>query len=271
MHTGTRAGVDLDERSSDFALARFTIRNAARTAHGASVRVRVRMIPRAMPEHVHVHVPHELAEPAETTTVRERWLEILAALLLSLATLGIAWSGYQAAKWSGLQARRYTQASTARSLANRSATLASQDRTQDLLNFNRWLEVSTEGDTQLADLYQRRFRDEFRPAFDRWLADDPMHNPNAVPSPLREKNYVLANEVKADRLEKLGDLRFEQGKEATENADDYVFITVFFAVVLFFAGISLRFRWFPMRVLIMALGAVLLLWGGWRLLDLPTL
>ena len=76
-----------------------------------------------MPEPVHVHVPHELAEPGETTTSRERWLEIAAALMLSLATLGIAWSGYQAAKWSGLQARRYTQASTARSFANRAATL----------------------------------------------------------------------------------------------------------------------------------------------------
>src|SRR5262249_33076329 len=160
---------------------------------------------------------------------------------------GIAWSGYQAAKWSGLQARRYTQASTARALANRAATQASQDRTQDLLNFNRWLEVTTEGNTELADLYQRRFRDEFRPAFDRWIADDPLHNPNATASPLREPNYVLANAVKADKLEALGDRRFEEGKEATEHADDYVFATVFFAVVLFFAGISLRFQWYPMR------------------------
>ena len=30
--------------------------------------------------------------------------------------------------------------------------------TQDLLNFNRWLEVTTDGNTQLADLYERRFR-----------------------------------------------------------------------------------------------------------------
>jgi hypothetical protein len=224
-----------------------------------------------MPEHVHVHAPHELSEPGNSTTERERWLEIAAALLLSLATLGIAWSGYQAAKWSGLQARRYTQASTARSLANRAATLGSQDRTQDLLNFNRWLEVETEGNTELADLYERRFRDEFRPAFERWLADDPLHNANAIPSPLREKNYVLADEVKANQLERLGDQRFEEGKEATENADDYVFVTVFFAVVLFFAGISLRFAWFPMRILILGLGTVLLLWAGARLLTLPTL
>ena len=63
------------------------------------------------------------------------------------------------------QARRYTQASSGASLANRASTLAAQDRTQDLLNFNRWLEVTTDGNTTLADLYQRRFRDEFRPAF----------------------------------------------------------------------------------------------------------
>jgi ferric-dicitrate binding protein FerR (iron transport regulator) len=224
-----------------------------------------------MPEHVHVHAPHELQEPGEATTNRERVLEILAALLLSLATLGIAWSGYQAAKWSGLQARRYTQASTARSFANQASTLAAQDRTQDLLNFNRWLEEYTTGDTDLANLYERRFRDEFRPAFDRWLAADPLHNQDAIPSPLLEKNYVLANMVKADKLERLGDLRFEEGKEATEHADDYVFVTVFFAVVLFFAGISLRFRWYPMRVTIMVLGAVLLLYGGLKLLNYPTL
>jgi hypothetical protein len=223
-----------------------------------------------MPEHVHVHAPHELEEAHSSTTGRERWLEMVAALMLSLATLGIAWSGYQAAKWSGLQARRYTQASTARSLANRAATQAAEDRTQDLLNFNRWLEVTTEGDTELADLYQRRFRDEFRPAFEQWVAGDPLHNPDAIPSPLREDSYVLANEVKSDRLERLGDRRFAEGKEATETADKYVFVTVFFAVVLFFAGISLRFQWFPMRVFILSLGGVMLVFGAIRIFGLPT-
>jgi hypothetical protein len=190
--------------------------------------------------------------------------------MLSLATLGIAWSGYQAAKWSGLQARRYTQASTARSFANRAATLAAQDRTQDLLNFNRWLEVSTDGNTELASLYERRFRDEFRSAFQEWEAADPLHNMDAIASPLYEKSYKLANAEKADKLEALGDLRFEQGKEATENADDYVFVTVFFAVVLFFAGISLRFAWLPMRLLILGLGTAILVYGGIRLGTLPT-
>jgi hypothetical protein len=229
-----------------------------------------------MPEPVHVHAPHELTETDHggghaPVARRERVFEIAAVLLLSVATLGIAWSGYQAAKWSGIQARRYTQASTARSLANRASTLAAGERTQDLLNFNRWLEVTTDGNPQLADLYQRRFRPEFRPAFDAWIAEDGLNNVNATPSPLLEKQYVLADSVKADRLEALGDRRFEEGKSATENADNYVFTTVFFAAVLFFAGISLRFQWFAMRVTILAVGAALLLYGLVKLGSMPTL
>ena len=220
-----------------------------------------------MPDEREVTEPPAAAEPKE----RADWIEWVQVIVLAFVTVATAWSGYQAARWSGIQARNYAQASTARALANRVSTLGGQERIQDLLNFNRWLEASTAGNTQLADLYERRFRDEFRPAFERWLADDPLHNVNAIPSPLREKNYVLANAVKADKLETLGDLRFEQGKAATEHSDDYVFITVFFAVVLFFGGISLRFAWTPMRLLILLMGAGLLIYGAIRISTLPAL
>ena len=51
---------------------------------------------RAMPEHVHVHAPHELTEESHSVSRRERILEFVAVLLLSVSTLAIAWSGYQA-------------------------------------------------------------------------------------------------------------------------------------------------------------------------------
>jgi hypothetical protein len=223
-----------------------------------------------MPEHVHVHAPHELSESSEAMTGRERAFEIAAAVMLSLATVAIAWSGYQAARWSGLQAEKYTQASTARSQANRAAVKGSQERLQDLLNFNRWLEVSTEGNTQLADLYERRFRDEFRPAFEAWLAEDPLNNPAAEASPLRVKEYVVQNEVESNRLETVGDERFAEGRESTENADDYIFLTVLFAIVLFFAGISLRFAWPIIRTIVLALGAVILIYGLFELSVMNT-
>src|SRR3954452_3207676 len=161
-----------------------------------------------MPEHVHVHAPHELSEghEHEKVSARERAFELAAVLLLSLATVGIAWSGYQAARWGGLQARSYAQASTARAQANRVSTLGGQERIQDLLNFNRWLEESTtNADSRLAALYVRRFRPEFRAAFDAWLAQDPLNNPDAIATPLLMPQYKLANFAKANRLELLGD------------------------------------------------------------------
>ncbi len=224
-----------------------------------------------MPEHVHVHTPHELHEANEGATSRERVLEIVAAFLLALSTLAIAWSGYQAARWSGLQAERFTEASAARSLATRSETDGDEEQLQDLLNFNRWLEASTTGDEPIADLYQRRFREEFRPAFEAWRAQgDPINDPTAISTPLQMPEYVLDDKVESDRLERLADRRFEEGKQATENADQYVFTTVFFAAVLFFSGISLRFEWMTLRIVMLGLAGVFLIYGLTKLATMPT-
>ena len=223
-----------------------------------------------MVEHVHVHPPHELEEPGHTSAGnRERFWELVATFLLAIATVGIAWGGYQAARWSGLQAQRYAQANTARSEANRASTAAGQDRLQDLLNFNRWLEVSTEGNLQLAALYQRRFLPEFRPAFQAWIAQDPLNNPKAVPSPLDMPQYRPPGFTDANRLEHEGDVAFDEAKSATDSTDAYVLTTVFFAAVLFFAGISLRFAWAPLRACVVAFAVVFLTYGLVRFATLP--
>jgi hypothetical protein len=224
-----------------------------------------------MPEHVHVHAPHELTEETHSMSRRERALEFVAVLLLSISTLAIAWSGYQAARWSGHQSRDYAAASTARALANRASTLAGQERIQDLLNFNRWLETSDEGNTQLADLYVRRFRPEFVPAYRAWLAQDPLHNRDAIATPLLMPQYKLGHFEKANRLEREGTEKFDSAKEATEHADSYVFATVFFAAVLFFAGISMRFNWFAMRVTVLVISGLFLVYGIAHVATLPAL
>ncbi|HSO97156.1 MAG TPA: hypothetical protein VLV81_14070 [Acidimicrobiia bacterium] len=222
-----------------------------------------------MTEHVHLHPPHELSEPSGATTRRERTLELVATVLLSLATLGIAWSGYQAARWSGIQSRHYAEANTARALANRASTTAGQDRLQDLLNFNRWLDASTQGNTTLTRLYEARFRPEFRPAFQAWLLQDPLNNPAATPSPLLMPQYHPAETKLVNQFEQKGNRAFNAGRDATEHTDGYVFTTVFFAAVLFFAGISMRFAWLQMRLVVLGLGALCLVYAVVRVLSLP--
>src|SRR5882757_3914044 len=137
--------------------------------------------------HAHVHVPHELTEKEEghgTVSRLERLFELGAVLLLSLTTLATAWSGYQAARWSGEQSQHYARASATRIKAQQQTASAGQLRIDDLLNFNGWIDARRGGDPRLAAVYERRFRPAFVPAFRAWLAQRPFTNPRAVPGPL---------------------------------------------------------------------------------------
>ena len=68
---------------------------------------------------------------------------------------------------------------------------------------------------------------------------------------MRVPQYHVAALEKSNRLETEGTQHFEHGKEATEHTDSYVLTSVFFASVLFFAGISMRFVWQKMRVAVL--------------------
>ncbi|HKF92913.1 MAG TPA: hypothetical protein VKC52_15705 [Acidimicrobiia bacterium] len=225
-----------------------------------------------MSEHVHVHAPHELTETHGGSTSRaERTMELVAAILLSLATLGIAWSGYQAARWNGRQAQEYAQANASRSLANRADTDGDQERTQDLLVFNQWLQFTSANEQALADAYEQRFRPGFRSSFEAWLAQDPLSNPAAAKSPFQVPEYHVAALEKSDRLERQAAEHFDDARQATERTDKYVLTSVFFASVLFFAGISMRFVWQRMRVVVLVLATVSLVYGVIQVATLPIL
>ena len=58
--------------------------------------------------------------------------------------------------------------------------------------------------------------------------------------------------------------------DAKSNDDHYILSTVFFATVLFFAGISLRLAWRPLRIAVLALGSAMLLGGLVFVLTLPV-
>jgi hypothetical protein len=223
--------------------------------------------------HAHVHVPHELAEPGEHhagVSRSERRYELTAVLLLSLTTLATAWSGYQAARWSGEQSQLYARASATRIKAQQQATAAGQLRIDDLLYFDEWLNARQAGDVALARIYERRFRPAFVPAFRAWIAQKPFTNPDAVAGPLYMPQYRPAQITVAARLSRQADDLYQGGTEAKANGDHYILSTVFFAAVLFFAGISLRLMWRPLRGVVLGLATVLLLGGLVFVLSLPV-
>jgi hypothetical protein len=192
---------------------------------------------------------------------RERRFEIIATVLLARTALATAWSGYQASLWDGIQSSNYTQASAARTEASQNHTEANQFRLADLSVFENFVDATLDGDTELANFYRQRFRDEFEPAFVAWIALDPFTNPDAPPSPLAMPEYRLADDQEAKDLNARAEAKFKEGEDANNYSDTYTAATLFFAAALFFAAISERFSYVRARASLLGMAVVGLIGG----------
>src|SRR5262245_20431456 len=87
--------------------------------------------------------------------------EVVAALLLAVATVATAWSRYQATRWAGETTKAAAAANGARIAASRSADLANSQQEVDVATFTQWVNAYARNETTLADFYFARFRAEF--------------------------------------------------------------------------------------------------------------
>jgi hypothetical protein len=211
------------------------------------------------------HEPTDASDPtgsaAATVSATERRFEVVATILLAVAALATAWSGYQAALWGGIQSSDYSQATVARIEAAQARAEANERRIADLTVFESYIDAFIDGDDRLADFYRVRFGDEFDVAFDAWIALDPLENPDAPASPLAMDEYRLAQDADAAVLEDQATALFASGEDANGFSDRYTMSTLLFAVVLFFAAISERFEYLRMRMVLLGLATVGLIAG----------
>lgn len=200
----------------------------------------------------------------------ERWFEAFSAALLALATMATAWCGYQAARWDGEQAVHLTEASTARIDSAQVSNRAVLTLNLHAGLFFEWAAAVSQENQDLADFLYQRFPRELKKAVDAWLATQPLQNPGAPPSPFAMAEYALPDTEEARRLDELAQAKFEQAIEENARSDQYVLLTVIFASVLFFGGISGKFRSPGLDLLMLALAVVVFVAGVGILLTLPV-
>lgn len=184
------------------------------------------------------------------------WLEIIAAVLLALATVATAWSAYQAARWSSHEALKFNQATAKRVHAAEAGDLADQELGIDTEMFVNYVEALRAEDWATVEYYDEvLFRQEMRVAVNAWLATDPENNPEAPETPFAMEAYENENLERSRALEVEAQELTEDAKEAIGHSDFYILLTVLLASVLFFAGICTKFKGRGMRLftLIMAL------------------
>ena len=202
----------------------------------------------------------------------DRWeplAEVIATLILALATLATAWSGYQSARWGGEQSTKFSQAGALRTESVRASTTAGQISQVDIGLFTNWVNAFAVDNQLLADFYVDRFRPEFAVAFEAWLATDPRNNPEAPKSPFSMPEYTVSQAQEADRLEQESSKTFAEGGAANQTSDNYILNTVILASVLFLAGVQTRIKSVPARMIIVILALLILADGLVNIVSYP--
>ena len=215
-------------------------------------------------------------------------LESIASIVLAIAVVLTAWAAFEAAKWGGEQSVQFSVAGASRTESTRADTRGGQLAQIDVAMYTdfvgAYFEDLASGAIEPYDgtafvpttgtfsgfLYDR-FRDEFRPAMDAWLATDPGSNPDAPATPFVMPEYTVAEFEEADALAVIADQAAVDARAANQNGDNYVLTAVLFAAVLFFSGVAskLENRW--NRLAVNFIGIIGVVVGAVILISLPIL
>jgi len=185
---------------------------------------------------------------------RAQRLDLAATVLLALAAVATAWATYQSSVWRGDQANAQSASIAARVESTRQANVANRQAQIDVALFTQWVDAYARGEDELTAFYRKRFRDEFEPAFEAWIATRPLRNDDAPLSPFAMPEYRLAATAEAERLETEAAAFGQDVQRDIQRADNYLLAVVLFAIALFFAALSLRLSATSSRATLLALG-----------------
>lgn len=214
--------------------------------------------------------PKDSNESIAVASPKHALFEPVALVLLSLATVGMAWCSFQAAVWGGVSQRlmNLSAASSRRSATDQLQSY--QVALLDVLLFSQHINARASSNETLARFYAERFRGEAKSAFDSWMATRPFENSNAPPHPFGTNLYkprLLAEAAVADAE---GQRLWEQSGEAGRNGRNYVLITVLLASALFCGGTASKFDAIWIRRAVLGLGLAAFLFALGRMLSLPV-
>lgn len=190
---------------------------------------------------------------------RPNAVEIISTVLLAVAAVATAWSGYQATRWNGEQAKTAGRVNATRIDSASAASLANFQTQVDVVTFTQWVDAYAREETMLADFYFDRFRPEFEPAVKAWLATRPIRNPDAPKTPFAMPEYQLAAKEESEQLDAEAEVLAADVREYIQRASNYVLGVVLFSVSLFFAGMSTKLTAPRLRWAILSVGCLVFL------------
>lgn len=201
----------------------------------------------------------------------DRFLEVLAVVLLGFATVGTAWCALQSQLWSGEASRIANVAAAGHAEANRLYGLATQTIAYDSTMVTSYAQAVASDSPALQRFYRTSL---VRPAFlgflgflDSWEAEI---KAGGTPQNLLENKVYLDQIMGPYRMaQEKADSDTRAGEAAGRLGDLYTLSTVLLAVSLFFAGVTASFRSPSLRVALLAASLVTIGVSASRLAELP--
>jgi len=205
-------------------------------------------------------VGERLDEIAQERFNRTDWIELVAAVILALATIMAAWSAYQATRWSGVQANAFSAAGAVRTEATQQNSVFAAQVQIDVMMWIEYLKQVQADEPEGVAFFEERLRGEFAPAFSEWLALAPE---GQVPpgTPFTLDSYEPEAERLAKELNEEADVHAAEARDANQTGDNFVLVAVIMASVLFFAGVGTKFKGRFVRLVMLLLALVLFVAG----------
>ncbi|MDO5736266.1 MAG: hypothetical protein Q4P15_07310, partial [Propionibacteriaceae bacterium] len=175
----------------------------------------------------------DATEPVKGETREEMIRDLVAVLVLSTTAVLTAWCGFESSRWGGEMSVAFNQASSARVQASDFMSKTRDLRQLDVTMYGQWVMANATDDAALSTYIQDRFTPSLTTAFDAWVAEG---RPES--SPFMRADYVPVGTAEAAEFSERADTKFQEGIENNDRSDNYSFLTVYFAMVLFLIAVS---------------------------------
>jgi hypothetical protein len=197
-------------------------------------------------------------------------LELVAVMLLGIATVATAWCGYQSSQWNGRETEESRAGTLQRIEASRLYNLAVQKVAYDANTTGQYAQAISEKNTALATFIRTNLvRPAFLPFLDEWEAEVRAGDGSAT-NVFENKAYLDAQFADSTKATELSDASLALSAAASKHGQDYLIATLLTATALFFAGVTTSFKSSPARMALATVAAILLVIVALRLANLPV-
>jgi hypothetical protein len=170
-------------------------------------------------------------------------LEIAGTVILSVASLAVAWCTYQSTLWNGKQVFKLAESNAYYREALQKIFFVWQQQEIDAVVTLNFLEAVLDKKQTIIDYYGKRGISELTKILKTWQLMDPVHNDKAPAHPLLMNEYkqlVKRSMAAADSATGKAMQSWDEAQRLNTVSDHYILYTVIFSLVMVLCAVATK-------------------------------